>query len=302
MNESATFSKRDRKAKVEELQQRLIAVLESQRRLGGESYPVTLERLIELARESSTSTLVLEALKGAGFKNRVLIPAKLSKGQKNPPMDAPVCQVEDVTLLADSEMLLKFAFDRSRTEKNALFTPSELKDRLTSSKGIDAQFGQALKEKLAAGSFPTWMAYVRRRGHNYLFRLDDVVRSQRSIEKPAHAAVSSTPTNDSEPTAPRPSAPPVNFEEAFTSAFDRIDRQRGGKNFVKLRDLRLALPQFDREAFDGGVKQLWKDRKFTLDSADGNHKTLTEEERRAGIVAAGSNLVYCSRRTNPNSN
>src|SRR5690606_14417024 len=86
------------------------------------------------------------------------------------------------------------------------------------------------------------------------------------------------------------------FEEDFHAAFDRLNREHGSKNFLKLRDLRRALSQYSREEFDRGLNQLRRAHIYSLDSSDGNHVSLTEEERQAGIMEGGSNLVYCSRR------
>lgn len=95
--------------------------------------------------------------------------------------------------------------------------------------------------------------------------------------------------------SPRP-APAGAFDHAFGAAFDRLDRDSGGNNYVLLHDLRRALPTVSREAFDAGLNQLRRAKVFSLDSADGRHVKLSEEQRDAGIREAGSNLVYAQRR------
>jgi hypothetical protein len=87
------------------------------------------------------------------------------------------------------------------------------------------------------------------------------------------------------------------FATAFRAAFGRLDRENHSINFVRLLDLRRALPQFDREQFDSGLRQLRLDEEFTLDSHEGRHGPLTDDEREAGVREVGSLLVYASRRT-----
>ena len=74
--------------------------------------------------------------------------------------------------------------------------------------------------------------------------------------------------------------------------FDRLDR---GNNYVLLYDMRLALPTLTRAEFDAAVNNLRRSKTLSLDSDDGRHVRLTEDERAGGIREAGSNLVYAQR-------
>jgi len=65
---------------------------------------------------------------------------------------------------------------------------------------------------------------------------------------------------------------------------------------VKLAELREALSDFSREEFVAGLRRLRMDGVFSLDSHEGLHGSLTDEERDAGVREAGSLLVYASRR------
>ncbi len=83
---------------------------------------------------------------------------------------------------------------------------------------------------------------------------------------------------------------------AFRAAFERLDRRNGGSNFVKLADLRRALPALDRETFDACMNGLRLDGTFSLDSHEGLHGSLTPEERDAGVRENDALLVYIARR------
>ena len=83
------------------------------------------------------------------------------------------------------------------------------------------------------------------------------------------------------------------FAADFTAAFTRLD---SGFNYVLLADLRVALPQYDRQSFDNGLNDLRRAWLYSLDAADGRHVRLSKEQIDAGIRESGSMLVYCARR------
>ncbi|MGO8748516.1 MAG: hypothetical protein ACLQNE_21280 [Thermoguttaceae bacterium] len=89
--------------------------------------------------------------------------------------------------------------------------------------------------------------------------------------------------------------PAEDFAAAFDTAFGRLDRRDGSHNFVSLVDLRRALDAWPREAFDGGLRGLRVDGRFDLAGAE-NLGGLRAEEREAGILEAGSLLLYVSRK------
>src|SRR5262249_42119566 len=97
--------------------------------------------------------------------------------------------------------------------------------------------------------------------------------------------------------SPRAEARQQDFAAAFRAAFQRLDRENRSPNFVRLLDLRRALPQFERATFDAGLRQLRLHDEFTLSGHEGRHGPLLDEEREAGIREVGSLLVYVSRRS-----
>jgi hypothetical protein len=84
------------------------------------------------------------------------------------------------------------------------------------------------------------------------------------------------------------------FAAAFNAAFDRLRRDRPF-NLVKLSDLRRALPQFDRTQFDAGLKELRKARLFVLETFEGRHGHLSDDERSGAIREDGRLFVYAAR-------
>ncbi len=123
-----------------------------------------------------------------------------------------------------------------------------------------------------------------------LFRLRDVTGCSRGMGD--HPAV------PHEPEVVRPIPTPsdgTTFADAFDHAFARLDASDGGYNFVKLLQLRQALPQYGRAEFDSGLHTLRLARRYSLMPSEGNGISLSDQEHDAGIQEAGSRLVYCKK-------
>src|SRR5687768_10192431 len=103
-----------------ELAQKMIAVLETQRGLGPEAYPLTCQRLVALADPACPQGLISKALTKKTFSQRVLVAAK-----KAP--TAPVALREDVEQLAASPLLLQFALEALCTPTSPTCPVSRLK-------------------------------------------------------------------------------------------------------------------------------------------------------------------------------
>lgn len=76
---------------------------------------------------------------------------------------------------------------------------------------------------------------------------------------------------------------PQSFASRFDQAFHEIDAKSGGNNYVKVSDLRKALPDLSREEFDKALYDLRKQKVWSMDSPDGRHVRLTPDEMAAGI-------------------
>ncbi|MBV8265933.1 MAG: hypothetical protein JO252_06270, partial [Planctomycetaceae bacterium] len=106
--DSPVYFKPDVPKPDEELAKRMVLVLESQRRLGGEAYPPTLRRLAELCERNASDTLVPKAAVHEVMAERAIV---VAKAKSKPSLDAPVVLKEDVEdgLAAVLPALLRFA-------------------------------------------------------------------------------------------------------------------------------------------------------------------------------------------------
>ena len=97
------------------------------------------------------------------------------------------------------------------------------------------------------------------------------------------------------PVVPAASIAPVDFASRFERAFQEIDRRKGSHNFVSLVDLRPALADVAREAFDRGLRELRLSGRYELIGAEGAGG-LGDAQRGAGIEEAGMLLLYVARK------
>lgn len=141
-----------------------------------------------------------------------------------------------------------------------------------------AQFHKLLTERAASSRpWPARLGFLQGSRQGYLFLLEHVVRSGE---------------------ASRPVAVgDANFSRAFKEAFERLRRGRPF-NMVELAALRDALPDYSREQFDGGLRELRKSREFVLRAFEGRHGSLTAEEMAAAIREDGRVFAYAARANN----
>ena len=262
-----------------ELAARMLAVLESQRRLGDGSYPPTLRHLAGLS-ELKISEAPKVAAHGTVAGRTVA--AKLIRGK--PELDAPILLKEDAEgpIAPFLPAILRYALTpipaRGRTKESHAFPLEEVEKRVVEI--LQKPFGDALRSGIDHRDLPPGVAWVVIKGKPHLFLVEHL--------RPG-------PPAGAEPRR-RVEAPSRDFAAAFRVAFDRLDRRNGATNFVKLSDLRRELAEFDRDAFDAGLDRLRVDWEYSLNSHEGLLVTLTPEERDAGLREAGSLLAYASRR------
>jgi hypothetical protein len=84
----------------------------------------------------------------------------------------------------------------------------------------------------------------------------------------------------------------VQVQMCILVMFDKLQQN----NYLTLAMLRKGLPGLSREVMDKGINALRRARILTLDSSDGRHVRLSQEERDAAIVEDGQLLVYAARR------
>ena len=256
---------------------RLRTVLDSQRALGGDSYPVTVKRLFELARAPINDA----ALKiFVSTKNAKLFTVTEKSSAKNPDatLDALVLFPEDAASIAASAAIFDKAFEAAKRSGSDIFTSADLKKLVP--KPLQKDFQASVDSWARTGKAPfSGVIVLRQRTGKttklYLHRLESQ-RPATVVQQPGHNS--------------------RDFARDFARAFERLDRASGNKNYVLLHDLRRALPDIDRTEFDSRLKELRLAKVFTLDSPDGRHVRLTPEQLDAGIREGSSNLVYVARR------
>src|SRR5205823_1753915 len=126
-----------------------------------------------------------------------------------------------------------------------------------------------------ADALPPSIGFITIKGKRHFFTLADVRAGFAAPPAPVPAVA-----------PPGVPAATPSFAATFDDAFAHLDRQAGGINFVNLRDLRRAVPQFGRAEFDAKLLELRRDRRYTLKAAEGLDG-LSADERDAGIWEDG---------------
>jgi hypothetical protein len=281
------------------LARRMVAALESQRRLGGEAYPPSLRGLAELCEFKGSENVIRKAASTDPMAERTTVLAKKGKALI---LDAPVVFREDVEGDLGTALpgLLRFGLSPiiSKTKKGiretTAFTPGELAKRVIPE--LKPRLEDAVKEGIARQSLPRGVGWISK-GEPLLFLFENVKpAASRTAEDGDGRATSTHRHAASAVPALGEGVHSRDFVQAFRAAFEALDRRNGSTNFVKLSDLRQALSEFSREDFDAGLRRLRMEGIFSLDSHEGLHGSLTNDEREAGVREAGSLLVYASRR------
>lgn len=290
----------------EQLTNQMIAELRAMKGSGDAPFPITLRELAQRCGVSDAA-VIMKSVGKKSFKSHAVVVISSRSKHKSRQMDAYVCLKDDMPRLAATDKLLQFAFELACSGNCKLFTPAQLQNHLASTADFHKTFKQTVDARLKDDSLPETIGYLPKDARtNYLFRLSDIqpvrgTNAQTASVPPESEAVANatSPSPTATPDVPtqtfRPTALDKDFAAEFETAFARLDREGGSHNFVKIADLRRALPEFDRTEFDRGVWQLRKQRKFTANSSDGNYEQLAPEDRSAGIREGDSLLIYISR-------
>jgi hypothetical protein len=273
--QSAMARKVSQDAVINALTERLLRVLHAQRGLGPDSYPLTVGRLIELTDPEVPAALVNKALGKKVFRQ-----ATVRTRAAGP--EAPLALADDLDLLAASPLTLEFLLRHAATPATRAFTPAGLHKHAAAK--LKKPIKDALERHSAAGTLPPTVGWILIGGRKHFFLLADLHTAGQNKLAPA----------DSRGTQP-PAPSPADFGSVFDAVFGQLDRQAGSHNFVRLVELRQALP-VPREAFDAGLQQLRRQGHYVLSAAEGR-QGITPEERAAGIAEEGSLLLFVSRST-----
>ncbi|MBV9126108.1 MAG: hypothetical protein JO112_22375 [Planctomycetes bacterium] len=129
----------------------MVQVLEAQRPLGPEAYPLTLQRLAELADATPSPELLSKAIGKKQFKDRILVAQKKS-------LQTPVALVEDVEQLADSPLLLDFVLESACRPEQPTVPLSQLKTGLESR--LKKPFEEAVQRRLQENALPDGVGFL----------------------------------------------------------------------------------------------------------------------------------------------
>ena len=288
----------------EVLAEELVKVLQAQRQLGAGAYPTTLARLIELTRPAADKSLVKKATAQATFQQAVVL------AMKNDP-EAPVALAGDLGLLVESPQLLETALRRVRSETHQAYAPAELKAKVV--KPLQGAFLESINRRVADGQFPPGVGRLLHKKKPLLFLVRDILSGSVELGEQAHGSqarpaasgvhIPDADNGERNPVSGRTEPPQTlvaaseqaaEFARAFDETFRRLDVQGRSHNFVSIIELRRAL-SFDRQAFDGGLRELRRAGRYTLSAAEGR-QGVSPEEQAAGIIEDGALLLYVSRK------
>lgn len=258
---------------------KLLGILESQKQLGGTSYPPTLARLAELVGDPLAA--VSKALSHKDVKARVLLSGD-AKAAKVAPEATLVLLAEDIEAIARADRLLEFQLHAARTLEEPAVDAARLGKSLPLA--LRRAFKAALEQRLEERRMPRGIGALRGK-QPLVFLVADAILPPPDPPARGSEAASARSGKGTEPFAAR-----------FDAAFAALDRASGGQNYVTLHALRGALADVPRATFDGELSALRRQRRYSLDPSDGRHHQMTEAERDAGIMEAGSLLVYVARR------
>jgi hypothetical protein len=127
------------------LAEKLLLVLEAQRRLGPDSYPVPLRRLAELTDPQAPPPLVQKAAANTVFQGRAVV-------ARPKDADAPAALRVDVLQLASSPQLLEFALGVACTPRRPAVPPEKLPDLLVPE--LRQPFAEAVRRCLGENALP----------------------------------------------------------------------------------------------------------------------------------------------------
>ncbi|WP_437755157.1 hypothetical protein [Sorangium sp. So ce1389] len=176
---------------------RLLGVLESQRQLGGASYPPTLERLAELTGEKPAETS--KALSHKDAKGRVLL-SRAAGGKKKPaPGTTLVLLADDLQAVAQSDRLLELQLQSARKADAPAVDLAQLPKGLLPA--LSRAFKAALEQRLAERRVPRTIGVLTGKKPLFFFIADAVLPAAASA--PVLPAATAPATDG----APRPSAP-----------------------------------------------------------------------------------------------
>jgi hypothetical protein len=276
------------------LQEALIALSSNK-----SEYPPTLARVFERAGQPVEGQAMEAVAFSVSLRRYLRTSAKASRGKPLSYFAQSLAFLpDDNDKVASSVELLYSVLRLARTSRANIFPLSALVERVPTF--LEKPFARTLQGHIDQGTAPPGVGIVYQKVPQFFLYEHAVLGPIVERTAPQDGGPRRT-----EPTAPPATAAqlrdhtgvePAEFERDFQTAFERLDVQSGKHNYVLLHDLRRALPGIPRGEFDERLNDLRRNKRFSLDSADGRHVRLTPEQLEAGIREANSLLVYVARR------
>jgi hypothetical protein len=134
---------------------KLLQVLEAQRQLGGDSYPVSLRRLAEIADPSAAPDVIFKAAGKKPFAGKAIVAVA-----KN--LDSPVALVEDAERLAAHPSLLQVLLESVCTSAKPTCDPGKLSTKVA--RELKLLVGPAIQRHLQENTLPAGIGAVTVKG------------------------------------------------------------------------------------------------------------------------------------------
>ncbi len=195
-------------------------------------------------------------------------------------LDSPIAVRAEADGMARRAVSIELLVRTARTDKKRLIARKELLKKASAS--VRPAVQAFLEEQLAAGGSLGAVAAIRDGREWKFFLLDDLEPTA------VRWRLTSTPTNGESP------ADLATFAAQLAMAFDRLDGESGGHNQVSLRQLRTALPAWERAAFDSRLSSLRQSGEYTLSGMQ-HRGGVSPEDQEAGIREGGVLRIFLSR-------
>lgn len=208
-----------------------------------------------------------------------------AKTAKAAPEATLVLLAEDIKAIARADRLLELQLHSARSHEDRAVGLTRLCKGI--SRALGGEFKAAIEQRIKERRMPRGIGALPGKTPLVFLVADAILPPADTPARSAEAASDRSGSSDERAQS---------FAARFDAAFAALDRASGGHNYVTLRSLRAALPDVPRATFDAELSALRRQRRYTLDPSDGRHHQMTEEERGAGIMEAGSLLVYVARR------
>ena len=247
------------------LAEQFVKILASEKASGSSSYPMSWQRLVELAGTSSPAVRD-KAAKSEWFQSRVI-----SSFAGDP--DAPMSLVGDEEILARSPGLLLALLKKSRTDDNHAIAVEKLARHKGIHPALRHHFPLAFERQISDKTLPSDVGALKIGKKWALLLMSDLIQ----INGPAKP--SGSPGSLDVPAV----VDTQGFARDFDAAFARLDGKLGLPQYASLVDLRPALKQYPREIFDRELLKLRRAGRYSLSLVEGRFG-LSEDERAACLV------------------